>query len=200
MLNEQPRQRRGSAHLYQPHRIGGAHEHPDPTCRQVIAALSPRARALLAASQATIRVLAPGERFIRASAELRRLRLDVDKWVTPPTGLFVVAERCAYIRNLALDTLGHEVAHALDAALGNGVYFSGIDPATRAAFKRATERSTFVSAYAACDLDEYFAEGVRAFFGLTGTFIGPAYSPAALRERLRAIDPRLYGILSRQLT
>ena len=101
-----------------------------------------------------VRPLSVGERFDAASAALVRLRIDVDAWPAPPAGLFVVEERCVYLRSRSPMTVAHEFGHALDCALGGGVYRSGIAPAVREAFARATR---FVTPYAATGLDEYFA-------------------------------------------
>ncbi len=86
-------------------------------------------------------------------------------------------------------TITHEFGHALDCALGGGVYRSGIDPKIRQAFSGAT---MFVTPYAATGIDEYFAESVRAFVGIND----PASSwPRATRDRLRCCDPTMHAIL-----
>ena len=50
-------------------------------------------------------------------------------------------------------TVAHEFGHALDCALGGGVYRSGIDPELRRLY---VEARTFVTPYAATGIDEYF--------------------------------------------
>src|ERR1700680_5198627 len=102
--------------------------------------------------------LTPRRRYSDASTALRRLGVDVDAWPVPPAGLFVVEERTVYLRSTSPMTVAHEYAHALDCALGGGVYLSGIDPRVRLAF---AEARAFVTPYAASGLDEYFAEGMR---------------------------------------
>jgi len=88
-------------------------------------------------------------------------------------------------------TIGHEVAHAIDCALGDGIYRSGYDPQIRAAFAAAR---SFVTPYAASGLDEYFAECVRAY----GDVFNDANSPwpPATRERLRVCDPAMHAIVA----
>ena len=130
--------------------------------------------------------LGPGERYDEASPALARMGVDVDGWPAPPAGLFVVEERTVYLRSRSAMTVAHEFGHALDCALGGGVYRSGLDPRVRAAFAAARE---FVTPYAATGLDEYFAEALRAYVEVND----PASPwPPATRERLRRIDPEIY--------
>ena len=72
--------------------------------------------------------LARLQRYDDASAALKRLGVDVDAWPAPPAGLFVVEERTVYLRSRSPMTVAHEFGHALDCALGGGVYRSSIDP------------------------------------------------------------------------
>ncbi len=138
-----------------------------------------------------VRPLAQYERYRDVSPALRRLGVDVDTWPVPPAGLFVVEERGVYLRSLSAMTIGHEVAHAIDCALGDGIYRSGYDPQIRAAFAAAR---SFVTPYAASGLDEYFAECVRAY----GDVFNDANSPwpPATRERLRVCDPAMHAIVA----
>lgn len=149
------------------------------------------AGALRVAATAGTRVvhLRPGERFHDRSRVLRRLSAQIDDWPVPPAGLFVVEERTVYLRSTSTMTVAHEFAHALDCALGGGVYLSGIDPRIRRAFKAAR---TFVTPYAASGLDEYFAESLRAWVDANDP---RSPWPRATRARLRAIDPALAAIL-----
>src|SRR5580700_4377413 len=89
--------------------------------------------ALAYASRNRIRVtlLHTGELYRQASQALARLGIDVDAWPAPPAGLFVVEERALYLRSRSPMTVAHEFGHALDCALGGGVYRSGIDPRVR---------------------------------------------------------------------
>jgi hypothetical protein len=129
--------------------------------------------------------LRDGERYRSASKTLARLGIDVDRWPAPPAGLFVVEERALYLRSRSPMTVAHEFGHALDCALGGGVYRSGIDPRVRAHYCRAR---AFVTPYAATGIDEYFAESLRAYVGVND----PASPwPRATRERLRRIDPHM---------
>jgi hypothetical protein len=126
------------------------------------------------------------ERYNQRSAALLRLGVDVDTWPAPPAGLFVVEERTVYLRSHSPMTVAHEFGHALDCALGAGVYRSSIDPVLRTLF---TEAQTFVTPYAATGLDEYFAESVRAFVEINDP---ASFWPRATRARLRKVDLRLY--------
>jgi len=133
--------------------------------------------------------LTPRRRYADASGALRRLGVDVDAWPVPPAGLFVVEERTVYLRSTSPMTVAHEFGHALDCALGNGIYRSGYDPQIRSAFGAAR---SFVTPYAATGLDEYFAESLRAYVG-----INDAHSPwpKATRKRLRDLDPAMFDCL-----
>jgi len=144
--------------------------------------------ALAYASRSRIRVmlLRPGELYREASGALARLGIDVDAWPAPPAGLFVVEERSLYLRSRSPMTVAHEFAHAIDCALGGGVYRSGIDPRVRALFANAT---SFVTPYAATGVDEYFAESLRAYVEAND----PASPwPRATRARLRHTDPGMH--------
>jgi hypothetical protein len=135
--------------------------------------------------------LTPRRRYHEASGALRRLGVDVDCWPVPPAGLFVVEERTMYLRSFSPMTVAHEFGHALDCALGGGIYRSGHDASIRAAFAMARD---FVTPYAATGLDEYFAECLRAYVEVND----PASPwPAATRERLRSIDPAMHEVLER---
>jgi len=145
----------------------------------------------LVAADCHVRPLRDGERYREVSPALRRLGVDVDAWPVPPAGLFVVEERTVYLRALTPMTIGHEVAHAIDCALGNGVYLSGYDPHIRAAFAGAR---AFVTPYAASGLDEYFAECVRAYADVLNDPHSPW--PRATRERLRLCDLAMHAIVA----
>ncbi len=75
------------------------------------------------------------ERYDDRSAALRRLSVNVDAWPAPPAGLFVVEERTVYLRSRSPMTVAHEFGHALDCALGEGVYRSSTDPVLRASVR-----------------------------------------------------------------
>lgn len=146
----------------------------------------------LAAANCTVRPLAKRERYASASPALRRLGIDVDGWPSPPAGLFVVEERTVYLRSRSRMTICHETMHALDCALGSGVYRSGADPEIRAAYTGARR---FVTPYAATGTDEYFAESARAFIG--GCNDPSSSWPDATPERLRACDPATYDLMAK---
>jgi hypothetical protein len=138
------------------------------------------------ASRVRIALLRRRESYRDASLALARLGIDVDGWPAPPAGLFVVEERTVYLRSRGAMTAAHEFGHALDCALGGGVYRSGVDPRVRALFANA---KAFVTPYAATGLDEYFAESLRAYVEAND----PASPwPRATRERLRRIDPAMF--------
>jgi hypothetical protein len=146
------------------------------------------AGALIFAARHGVRVAAleRGERFDAASPALLRLGIDVDNWPAPPAGLFVVEERTVYLRSLSTMTIAHEFGHALDCALGGGIYRSGIDPELRRLFVAAR---AFVTPYAATGIDEYFAEALRAYVEANDV---TSHWPRATRARLRRVDPGLY--------
>ncbi|MBV9439830.1 MAG: hypothetical protein JOZ24_07550 [Candidatus Eremiobacteraeota bacterium] len=138
-----------------------------------------------AANGTRLVVLQPSESYCGRSSVLRRLGAAVDAWPVPPAGLFVVEERTVYLRSTSPMTVAHEFAHALDCALGGGVYLSGVDPRVRNAFER-TRR--FITPYAASGLDEYFAECLRAWVEAND---GRSPWPPATRARLLAVDPAM---------
>lgn len=88
-------------------------------------------------------------------------------------------------------TVAHEFGHALDCALGGGVYRSSIDPEVRGLFSNARE---FVTPYAATAIDEYFAENLRAYVEANDP---ASFWPRATRERLRRVDPLMLSYVER---
>ena len=58
-----------------------------------------------------------------------------------------------YVRSLSPLTIAR-VSHAIDCALGGGVYYSGTNSRLRRAF---VDARAYVTPYAASGLDEYFA-------------------------------------------
>lgn len=101
----------------------------------------------------------------------------------------MVEERTVYLRSTSAMTVAHEFGHALDCALGDGIYRSGYDPEIRAAFAGA---SAFVTPYAATGLDEYFAESLRAYVEAND---GASPWPKATRARLFRIDRPMHDYL-----
>ena len=132
-----------------------------------------------------------GEKYREASPALARLGIDVDTWPAPPAGLFVVEERTVYLRSRSAMTVAHEFGHALDCALGGGVYRSGIDPHIRRLFIDARR---FVTPYAATGIDEYFAEGLRAYVEANDP---ASHWPRATKARLRQVDAALFDYVER---
>lgn len=89
-------------------------------------------------------------------------------------------------------TVAHEVMHALNAACGGGVYFSGTDAEFRRLFLAAR---SFVTPYAASGIDKAWAEAARAY---AGDFNNAAsYWPRATRERLQRVDAATYAYFER---
>jgi hypothetical protein len=156
----------------------------------ILARYGAGARRLAERTGTRIVVLGPDQTFAERSLALRRLNAGVDRWPLPPAGLFVVEERTVYLRSTSAMTVAHEFGHALDCALGNGVYLSAVDPRIRAAFARA---AAFVTPYAASACDEYFAEALRAWVGVNDV---PSLWPRATRERLWQLDPRMAAIVA----
>ncbi len=166
----------------------------NPRIRDAIAATivryGPGALRVACAAGMRIVALGPGEAYRDRSQALRRLAAGVDDWPIPPAGLFVVEERTVYLRSFSAMTVAHEFAHALDCALGGGVYLSGVDPRIRRAFERA---GGFVTPYAASGLDEYFAEALRAWVEANDP---QSLWPRATRARLRSVDPAMAAIVT----
>ena len=161
----------------------------DPHIARTLARFGEPALRFALANGTRIVPLAPNARFDGASPALRRLGVDVDAWPAPPAGLFVVEERTVYLRSRSPMTVAHEFGHALDCALGGGIYRSSVDPHLRRLFAAATR---FVTPYAATAIDEYFAESMRAYVEAND----PASAwPAATRARLARIDPELYDYI-----
>ncbi len=88
-------------------------------------------------------------------------------------------------------TVAHEFGHGLDCALGEGIYRSSFDAELKELYKNARE---FVTPYAATAVDEYFAEGVRAYVECNDP---DSFWPRATRDRLREIDPGLHACVER---
>lgn len=158
----------------------------EPPVIETLLRFGPGALAYAVRSRVRIVLLRTGELYREASPALARLGIDVDAWPAPPAGLFVVEERALFLRSRSPMTVAHEFGHALDCALGGGVYRSGIDPQVRALFANAT---TFVTPYAATGVDEYFAESLRAYVE-ANDHASPW--PRATRARLRLGDPGMH--------
>lgn len=136
-----------------------------------------------------IRALRSNERYDAASPALKRFGVDCDAWPAAPAGLFVVEERTVYLRSKSPMTIAHEFGHALDCALGGGIYRSSIDLQIRDAFRNATH---FVTPYSSTAIDEYFAENLRSWVGVNDD---ASFWPAVSRERLRRCDPTMHAIV-----
>lgn len=130
------------------------------------------------------------ESYRGVSPVIERMGINVDAWPAPPAGLFVVEERTIYLRSRSAMTVAHEFGHALDCALGGGVYRSGLDPRIRSAYAAARE---FVTPYASTSLDEYFAECLRAYVDANDP-ISPW--PRATRDRLRRVDSAMHDYVA----
>jgi hypothetical protein len=161
--------------------------------RDVFECLPRKALEIAAAEGARIHVLDPGERYCDASGALRRLGVGVDQWPVPPAGLFVLEERTMYLREIGPMSVAHEFGHALDCALGGGVYRSGYDVEIREAFSEAKE---FVTPYAAAGLDEYFAEAFRAYVEVNES---DSPWPQVTRAGLALHAPRMAALFEREI-
>lgn len=135
-----------------------------------------------------VRPLGRGERYTEASPALARLGIDVDAWPAPPAGLFVVEERTVYARSRSAMTVAHEFGHALDCALGDGVYLSGIDSAPSGLRRGAAVRDALRGQRAR----QYFAECVRAWVEASDP---ASVWPPVSRERLHRLDPAMRAII-----
>ncbi len=82
-------------------------------------------------------------------------------------------------------TICHEFGHALDCALGDGVYRSSTDATLRKNFYEARD---YVTPYAATGTDEFFAECVRSFVEANDP---SSHWPKATKERLQKCDPAM---------
>lgn len=162
----------------------------DPAVAQTLARFGEPALHFAAQSGTRIVTLAPKTRYDAASPALRRLGVDVDAWPAPPAGLFVVEERTVYLRSRSPMTVAHEFGHALDCALGGGIYRSGICPRLRELYAAATR---FVTPYAATSIDEYFAESMRAYVEVNDS---ASFWPRVTRARLRRVDPAMYAYVA----
>jgi hypothetical protein len=166
--------------------LAGADDGVAETVAQALSRFGPRALRYAAERGTRIIPLSLGRRYRDASPALRRIGIDVDTWPVPPAGLFVVEERTVYLRSSSPMTVAHEFGHALDCALGGGVYRSGYDARVRAAFSAAR---AFVTPYAAAGLDEYFAESLRAYAEVNDP---NSPWPQATRTRLFSLDPLMH--------
>ena len=138
-----------------------------------------------------IRVLTPGQQYRQISPFLESQRIDVDAWPVAPSGLFVVNERTLYLRRVDAFTITHEFGHAIDCALGNGEYATFRDPELRTMFASARR---FVSPYAACGIDEYFAECCRAYVEANDRDNHASFPPVS-KAILREKDPEMFNYL-----
>lgn len=164
---------------------------PEPEVIETLLRFGPGALAYALRAHIRVLLLRSGELYRQASPALARLGIDVDAWPAPPAGLFVVEERALLLRSRSPMTVAHEFGHALDCALGGGVYRSGIDPRVRALFANA---GTFVTPYAATGVDEYFAESLRAYVEANDS---ASPWPRATRARLRHGDPAMFEFVER---
>lgn len=149
---------------------------------------APLREALDATGQRVCR-LKQNERYDEASSFLRTHKIDVDGWPAPPAGLYVVSDKTLFLRSHSAMTIAHELGHAVDCALGGGVYLSCTNERIRNAFKNAR---AFVTPYAATGLDEYFAESLRAYVEVNDA---ASFWPRVTKARLKRVDPEMFAIL-----
>ncbi|TAM65811.1 MAG: hypothetical protein EPN48_18255 [Microbacteriaceae bacterium] len=139
--------------------------------------------------------LAPGVSYCISSVTLSKIAPHLDTCPSPPAGLYVIAEKTAYLRKVNDLAVVHEFAHALDRSLGEAGgydgYLSFADQSVREAFH---VKRGFTTPYAASALDEFFAESVRAYVEANSD---RCPWPKATRERLLAVNPAMYEIVER---
>ncbi len=175
--------------------ITAPNENAHHLARRVLRRFGSDALALMAKRGIRIVMLRRGQRFVDHSPTLRELSPHIDDWPHPPAGLFVVAERTAYIRRFSEMALAHEAAHALDLALGDENYHSSNDAELRALFFSAPK---FVTPYAATAPDEWLAETLRAYREAGNDRACPW--PRATRERLQSVHPEASMYMERLFT
>lgn len=152
--------------------------------------------ALRAAARSGVRItLVPEDRrFGSFSESVARCAPGIDDWPSPPSGLFVVADRQVLLRKNSLRmTAAHEFAHALDSVMAKRPrsYFSFESEELRYYFATATG---YVNEYAASGLDEYFAESLRAYVEINDERC--AWLPLT-RQDLFLRDPRMFALVER---
>jgi len=163
--------------------------------KTLVSALRPFGDAALRAARdggVRIRVVPPGRKLAQCSADVAAIVPDIDSWLAPPAGLFVLSERLVLLRSRALRmTAAHEFAHALDAvaAKRRGSYYSYENDEIRKLFATG---SGFVNEYAASGLDEYFAEAMRAYVEVNDE--RSQWLPLTRHDLLRR-DPALFAHL-----
>ncbi len=127
-------------------------------------------------------------------------------WNKRARGLGGLVTSCGEENLLELDTdryrgesiCVHEFSHTL-ASEG----FSIIDPTyrrdLRAAFKHATESGLWKNTYSATNEDEYWAEGVQAYFDCCQSATPPngVHNEVANRKGLEKYDPMLFRLVDR---
>jgi hypothetical protein len=162
------------------------------TVRETISLYPSHLREIVSAAGIRVVLFPAVELFRQHSPYLRRRRFRADVSDEPPAGVFVLIERTLYLRDSSPKTVAHEYAHALDCALGGGVFLSHVSQPIRRAFRKAQRRGEFVTPYAAKNRQEYFAEGARSMVEVNDS--RSAWPPVS-RERLREVDPDLFGIM-----
>ena len=137
-------------------------------------------------------IVPPHRAFSQCSRSVASLAPEIDRWHAPPAGLFVLEERLLLLRPHAVRmAAAHEFAHALDAIMAQ-------QPRSYMSFESSDIREAFVSApgyvneYAACGLDEYFAESVRAYVEVNDD--RSSWLPLT-RHDLFLRDPRMFKII-----
>ena len=167
--------------------VNNAHGHPSAHEVEEIVSQYIPAPVVSFLVSAGIRIVPLGEgmRFAEASPALRKYGIDVDQWFLRPSGLFVVDEKTVYAGSFSALTIIHELGHGFDCALGDGLYLSGLSGSIRRAYADA---KFFVTPYAGSGVDEFFAEGFRAYFGANDA-VCPW--PTVTRARLEKSSPAL---------
>jgi hypothetical protein len=149
--------------------------------------LSEPMRALLRGTGVTVYPMEGAERFADVCSSWYKLGGNDSPYVV---GAFVACELRAYVRDLTLGTLMHELAHGLDFSLGNGRnYRSEVNRHLVAEYQDASAQGLCVSTYAETNVAEYFAEGFVAYCNVQHS----SQSSTVGRDGLRLLNPVLHS-------
>jgi hypothetical protein len=122
---------------------------------------------------------------------LRERAIALDEWPDEEAGYFSARERTIYLRSLSTRLVAHELAHAVDYALGGGKYYSENTIAITSSFQRAR---WFISPWAGSSRSDYFAENLRFYIGAETI---TCHWRNRARKRLQRLDPDMFDILER---
>jgi hypothetical protein len=130
--------------------------------------------------------LVPSEQLADVSPALAAAGIAQD-----PAAVFIASEARIYVRCAVPLALGHAIGSAIDFALGRP---SAHDPRIVSAYNAAVTCNAFLTPLARATPGSYVAEALRAFYRCDDPIVG---WPAATPERLKQIDPAMYGLTVR---